>query len=174
MASASGSEAGTSEPDAAAPDAAAIEALERFRHSGISLDREGRFWHEGEEIAHEGMRRTFHRWVDRLDDGRYVLRLDDKRYVYLEVEDLPVVIKSLRWDGDRAFVKLPDEREEELDYAALRLRADGSAVTAVKQGRLGARLSPGAWSVLAERIESEGGDQAVLRAAGTRFTLHTA
>ena len=51
------------------------------RESGLRLDREVRWWHEGHVVEHEGVARAFHRWLDRLDDeGRYVLRLDDDRY----------------------------------------------------------------------------------------------
>ena len=60
--------------------------LEKIRRSGISLDREGRFIHEGAEVTHEGMKRALFRWLDRLPppDGRYVLRLDERRFAYLE------------------------------------------------------------------------------------------
>ena len=70
----------------------AAEALERFRQTGIRLDREGRFWHEGGEIVHAGLRRALLRWLDHLDDGRTILRLDDDRYVYLQVEDAPLLV----------------------------------------------------------------------------------
>ncbi|HXU03254.1 MAG TPA: hypothetical protein VN903_19945, partial [Polyangia bacterium] len=68
--------------------------LEQIRRSGISIDREGRFIHEGAEVTHEGLRRALFRWLDRLPppDGRYVLRLDERRFAYLEdVADTPLV-----------------------------------------------------------------------------------
>ena len=39
--------------------------LERFRQSGVKLDADGRFWHEGEMIAHAGMIAAFWRWLAR-------------------------------------------------------------------------------------------------------------
>ena len=151
-------------------DAAARAALEKFRQSGISLDREGRFWHEGEEVTHAGLKRAFHRWIDRLADGRYVLRLDEKRYVYLDVEDAPVVVRSLHWQGDRVFATLPDGSEEELDYGSLRLSQLGAAYTRVRGGRLEARLAPSAWNVLMRAVSDDGAGPC-LEAARQRWPI---
>src|SRR2546430_8279695 len=35
--------------------------IEKLRQSGIRLDGEGRFWHEGAEVTHHGMRAAFWR-----------------------------------------------------------------------------------------------------------------
>ena len=62
------------------------ELIERLRRSGIRIDREGQFIHEGEPVRHEGLRQALFRWLDRLDDDpdkgeavRYILRLDPRR-----------------------------------------------------------------------------------------------
>lgn len=145
-----------------AEDRLKAEALERFRQTGIRLDREGRFWHEGAEVEHEGLRRAFLRWMDRLDDGRPVLRLDENRYVYLDVEDAPLLITAARWDGDRAFVTINDGVEQELEYDSLRV-GDGDALyCTVRGGRLEARVTTPAYYVLAERIEPAGDGFALL------------
>ncbi|MCA1664059.1 MAG: hypothetical protein LC659_07310, partial [Myxococcales bacterium] len=65
--------------------------IEKLRQSGIRLDGEGRFWHEGAEVTHQGLRAAFWRWLDRNPDGRWVLRLDAQRFVYLDVDDVPYV-----------------------------------------------------------------------------------
>src|SRR5215213_2279700 len=86
--------------DAAADEQAAW--LEKIRRSGISIDREGRFIHEGAEVTHEGLKRALFRWLDRLPppDGRYVLRLDDRRFAHLEdVADTPLVVRTARIDA---------------------------------------------------------------------------
>lgn len=126
--------------------------IERLRRSGIRLDGEGRFWHEGEEVRHAGLRAALWRWLDRNPDGRYVLRLDERRFVYLDVDDAPHLVRSLRWDGDRAWLLLADGTEEELDYATVHLREGGAAYCKVKGGRLEARISTAAWGTLAERL----------------------
>jgi hypothetical protein len=129
--------------------------IEKLRRSGIRLDAEGRFWHEGQEVTHHGLRAAFFRWLDRNPDGRWVLRLDEKRFVYLEVDDAPFVVRSLRWEGDRALAVLSDGSEEPLDLSSLRLQK-GVAYATVK-GRFPGRLSSAAWATLGERLVEEGG-----------------
>src|SRR5579883_1013856 len=146
------------------------EQLERFRRSGIRLDAEGRFWHEGAEVAHAGLRAALWRWLDRNPDGRFVLRLDENRFVYLDVDDAPHAVRSLRWEGERAIVRLADDSEEPLDPSTLRLAPSGVAYCRVKGGRFEARLATGAWAALAERIEERDG-VAWLRDAGGPFRL---
>src|SRR5215467_5261046 len=93
--------------------------IERLRRSGISVDREGRFIHEGAEVTHEGLKRALFRWLDRLPapDGRYVLRLDARRFAYLEdVADTPLVARAARVDADGGVrLALSDGSEEPLD-----------------------------------------------------------
>jgi hypothetical protein len=129
------------------------EQIERLRQSGIRLDAEGRFWHEGEEVMHHGLRAAFWRWLDRNPDGRWVLRLDDKRFVYLDVDDAPYVVRSARWDGDLAIGRLSDDSEQPLDLSTLHERNGQRYVSA----RFEARLSTAAWNVLAERMEERHG-----------------
>jgi hypothetical protein len=146
--------------------------LERLRTSGIRIDRQGQFIHEGEVVRHEGMRRAFFRWLDRLPppDGRYVLRLDAKRFAYLEVEDTPLVATSLRWQGDRALLGLSDGQEEPLDPATLTVDAAGVLRAWVREGRLEARLATDAATVLAERITGTGPGASVSH-AGSSTTI---
>ena len=147
------------EPDRVGPEAPhddapklSEEMIESFRRTGISLDREGRLWHEGAEIAHAGLRRAILRWLDRRDDGRPILRLDEQRYAYIDVEDADLLALSARWDGDRAWLRLSDETEEELDYASLESSDDNALYCRVRGGRLTARITTPAYYVLAERI----------------------
>jgi len=146
------------------------ELLEKFRQTGIRLDRQGRFWHEGTEITHPGIRKALLTWIDRLDDGRPILRLDEHRYAYLDVEDTPLRVRSVRWQGDRATVTLDDGSEEELAYDSLRVGADDALYCTVRAGRLEARITTPAYYVLAERIEETASGFA-LRAAGGHFVI---
>lgn len=147
------------------------EQLEKFRQTGIRLDREGRFWHEGEEITHEGFRRALLRWLDRLEDGRPVLRLDERRYAYVDVDDTELLARGAHWDGDRLILVLNDGTEEELAYDTLRVRGDHSLVCMVRGGRLAARVTTPAYQVLSQRIvETEEGGFA-LEAAGGRHDV---
>lgn len=142
------------------------EQLERFRRSGIRLDAEGRFHHEGEEFRHAGLVAALWRWLDRNPDGRYVLRLDERRFVYLDVEDAPHVVRSLRLEGGRAILRLADGSEEPLDGATVRLSPAGVAYCRVKGGRFEARFAGAAWSALADRIEERDGSAWLLLDGG--------
>jgi hypothetical protein len=147
------------------------EQLEKFRQTGIRLDREGRFWHEGEEITHAGFRRALLRWLDRLEDGRPILRLDERRYAYVDVEDTELLARSARWDGDRVMLGLNDGTEEELAYDTLRVRDDNSLLCAVRGGRLTARLTTTAYQVVSRGIVEVPGGGFALDAAGAQHLI---
>jgi uncharacterized protein len=160
------------------------EMIERFRQTGLRLDREGRLWHEGAEIAHAGLRRAILRWLDRRDDGRPIIRLDERRYAYIDVEDAELLALSARWDGDRLWLALNDGSEEELAYASLEIGAHDALYCAARGGRLRARITTPAYYVLARGIQPDTGtEQAggrgaeadegsfVLVARGARFPI---
>jgi hypothetical protein len=129
--------------------------IEKLRRSGIRVDREGRFIHEGGEVTHEGFKRALFRWLDRLPppDNRYILRLDDKRYAYVDVDDTPLVARAARVDGEgQAWLSLSDGSEERLDRNTLTAGADGLVRARVRGGRLEARLSTSAMAALADLL----------------------
>jgi hypothetical protein len=147
------------------------EQIERFRQTGIRLDREGRFWHEGGEVTHPGFRRALLRWLDRLPDGRPILRLDERRYAYVDVEDADLLALSARWAGERALLVLNDEREEELDPATLEIGEGGALYCRVRGGVLTARVTTPAYYALAERIVETAPGAFALRAGGQLFAI---
>jgi hypothetical protein len=147
--------------------------LERLRRSGIRIDREGRFIHEGEEVLHEGLRRALFRWLDAEPDGRVVLRLDERRFAYVDVDDTPLVARAARLiedGGERVLLALSDGSEEPLDPATLTIDGAGVLRARVRGGRLEARLATSAAAVLADRLTEEAG-QPVLALAGRRVPL---
>jgi hypothetical protein len=148
------------------------ELLARLRTSGIRIDREGRFIHEGEEVRHEGLREALFRWLDRLPppEDRHVLRLDDRRFAYVDVEDTPLVARSARVDGDRVLVGLSDGSEEPLDPATLTIDGAGVLRCWTRGGRLEARLATSAATALAERLTEEAG-RPVLTLEGRRYPI---
>jgi hypothetical protein len=131
------------------------ELIERLRQSGISIDKEGEFIHEGERVRHEGLRQALFRWLDRLPDpdGRYVLRLDDRRFAYVEVEDTPLVVRAGRRDADGFHLALSDGNQEVLDPRTLTVDGLGILRCWVRGGRLEARLSTSAATALADSLE---------------------
>jgi len=146
------------------------EVLERLRRSGIRIDRDGEFQHEGEPVRHEGLRQALFRWLDRGEDGRTILRLDERRFAYVDVDDTPLVARSARRDGERIYLGLSDGSEEALDPATLDLDAAGVMRCRVRGGRLEARLSSSAALIVADGVEGDP-SRPVLRLGGRTFPL---
>jgi uncharacterized protein len=140
--------------------------IERLRRSGIRVDREGRFIHEGAEVTHEGFKRALFRWLDRLPDGRYVLRLDERRFAYLDVDDTPLVARAARIDSSGAiWLALSDGTDEQLDPRALTVDAEGTLRASVRGGHLEARLASSALAALSDLLSDTADGQATLRTA---------
>ena len=137
--------------------------LEALRDSGIRIDRHGQFWHNGQTVAHQGLRQALFTWLDRMPppDGRYILRLDDIRYAFIDVEDTPLVANTLRLQtrGNvcEAWLSLSDGTEERLEPQALAIDDQGTMRVGVRQGKLQARLSTAAASALAVYLEGTNG-----------------
>jgi hypothetical protein len=152
------------------------EYLEQLRRSGIRIDREGRFVHEGAEVHHEGLRRALFRWLDSEPDGRVVLRLDARRFAYVDVDDTPLVAGAARQigdgdgDGERILLALSDGSEEALDPSTLTVDEEGVLRARVRAGKLEARLATSAVAVLADRLSQEEGSP-VLTLAGRRHAI---
>jgi uncharacterized protein len=163
-------------------DAAEVAWIDKLRQSGIRVDREGRFIHEGAEVTHQGLRSALFRWLDRLPaperrdgseapDRRYILRLDARRFAYLDVDDTPLVVRSARVDPEGIIqLALSDGAEEPLDPTTLTVDEAGILRAWVRGGRLEARLSSSAVAALTDRLtESDG--QPALSVAGRPVPL---
>lgn len=140
------------------PSAGFAATLELTRTSGIRIDSQGLLWHDGEPVAHEGFRRALYKWLDRLPapDGRYIIRLDDTRYAFLTVEDTPLVVKTLRYEGTSTgdfIVSLSDGTEQPLEISTLTIDKEGVLRAWVRDGRLEARLSTAAAAALAPYLQ---------------------
>ena len=131
--------------------------VERLRQTGLRLDRDGRWWHEGAVVSHRRLARAFHRWIDRLDDGRYVLRLDERRYAYIDVEDAPFIVRSVDRSGAELELLLSDETRETLDPTTLAVGDDDALYCRVKGARFEARFSQRAQQLVADLIVEAGG-----------------
>lgn len=143
--------------------------IERLRRSGIRVDREGRFIHEGAEVTHEGLRRALFRWLDRLPapDGRYILRLDEGRFAYLDVDDTPLVARAARIDpAGTIWLALSDGDEEALDPRTLTVDGAGILRAWVRGGRLEARLATSALAALGDLLTETPDGLPALRVAG--------
>ena len=144
--------------------------IERLRQSGIRVDREGRFIHEGAEVTHTGLRQALFRWLDRLPpppDDRYVLRLDERRFAYLDVDDTPLVARAARIDpAGTIWLALSDGAEEALDPRTLTVDSHGILRAWVRGGRLEARLATSAIAAFGELVTEMPDGRPALRVAG--------
>ncbi len=152
------------------------EKIEELRRSGIRLDREGRLWHEGQQVTHERFQAALRLWLDKLPDGRTILRLDEKRYAYVEVDDAHLLVTSLQWQGDTAILKLNDGTSEELAYETLVQGADSAMYCTVRKGVLSARFLTQAYYQLATHIDETGDtgstrETFALRARGNLYPI---
>ncbi len=147
--------------------------IEDYRWTDLRLDREGRFWHEGQLVTHPRLLKALHRWIDMLEDGRYILRIDEMRYVYLDVEDAPFLVRTVQIErsknGIHIWVLLSDETEEELEYKTLVVGKDSALYCKVKD-RFWARFSRQAYYLIGEFIE-EYQDGFALRAGGALWPI---
>lgn len=140
----------------------------RSRESTIRLDHEGRFFHEGELVAHRGMARAFASWIARHpDDGRFILT-NGYDWTYFTVEDAPYFVEGVRADPEGPTLVLFDGSEERLDPAALTLDPDGVFTTKVKDGAFDARFLRSAQLELAEWLEQDSDGAIVLVTSGAR------
>ena len=166
-----GKSTGGSDDDAGKPDP---EWIERLRRSGIRIDREGEFQHQGEPVRHEGLRRALFRWLDRLPDGRTVLRLDERRFAFVDVDDTPLVARAARIEppGQVVYVALSDGSEEQLDPATLTVDEAGVLRCLARDGRLEARLATSAATVLGQLIEeAPGSGEPILKLGSARIPI---
>jgi hypothetical protein len=148
--------------------------IERLRRSGIRVDRQGHFIHEGAEVTHAGLRQALFRWLDRLapPDDRYVLRLDEKRFAYLDVDDTPLVARAARVDpAGTIWLALSDGAEEALDPETLTVDSAGVLRAWVRGRRLEARLATSAVAALGDLLTERPGGRPALRAGGRTVEL---
>lgn len=124
--------------------------------SGIRLDAEGRFWHDGELIENANVARAFHRGLERAPDGRYLVRFGWD-WAYVRVDEAPYQVLGLARDGASVQLRLDDETEEPLDPRSLFVSGAGVLYAKVKSGQGEARFSRAAQGQLANLLEEREG-----------------
>lgn len=129
--------------------------------SGIRLDREQRWWHDGEPVTHPRIIEAFNVGLKVEPDGRYKLEFGgDWCFVEVEAAAYRALVLDVS-EGDRLSVRLSDRTAELLDVGSLALDADGVLTCAVKAGRARARFSRQAQFALGELFERPGDGWAV-------------
>lgn len=145
----------------------------RSRESTIRLDRNGRFWHDGDPITHAGMTAAFSSWIARHpDDGRYILS-NGYDWTYFEVEDVPFFVRGVRDEGGQPVLALSDGSEEPLEAGALVLGERDALYAAVKHGQFEARFMPAAQTALAPWLVEGAGGVPEIEVRGKRYAIGT-
>lgn len=130
--------------------------------SGLTIDREGRWFHDGVRIEHPNIIEAFNRGLRVQPDGRVQLHFGND-WCFVVVERCAFGVVAIdEGDGGRLSVRLTDRTAEWLDPATLALDADGVLEIAVKSGLARARFSRDAQFQLMSRLEPRG-DALVLK-----------
>ncbi len=126
--------------------------------SGIRIDKDGVWYYKGNEIFRDEIVRYFYQNLKRDEAGRYLIELADD-CCYLEVEDVPFVVKSVyrscnRRDGDECInLVLSDHSTEELNPDSLWAGKDNVLYCSVKGNAFVARFSRASYYQIADFIE---------------------
>jgi uncharacterized protein len=120
--------------------------------SGITLDREQRWWHDGEPVEHPNIIEAFNKGLRVTDDGRYKIEFgNDWCFVEVQGAAFKVMVVDVA-EGDRLSVRLSDRTAEWLEVPSLALDAEGVLTCAVKGGKARARFSREAQFTLGEHM----------------------
>ncbi len=123
--------------------------------SGLVLDRELNWLHDGERITHPKIIEAFNAGLVPTDDGRFQLRIGND-WAYVTVEGAAYRVNAIDHDESRVYLRLSDRTGEALDASTLRLGADGVLTARVKGGRAEARFSRDAQFALGQLLAPDG------------------
>ena len=119
------------------------------RETTIRIDRDGRFWHDGQPVEHRGLQSAFSGWIDvDPESGRYILR-NKIHWVFVEADDAPLVVQRVQ-PGAPPTLELSDGSSEPLAATTLRIDGDEVPYCDVRGGKLPARFSHSAAFTLGE------------------------
>ena len=135
--------------------------------SGIRLDRQLRWFHDGEPIDHPKIIEAFNCGLQPTDDGKYQLKFGWD-WCFVEVEDAAYGVLAVDERPDGLGLRLSDRTSERLEPGSLTVGEDGVLTCRVKDGRAKARFLRDAQFALGELLEELDG-KLVLRAGGQRL-----
>ena len=145
----------------------------------ITIDKEGRWYHQGVEMVHRDFIKLFYRHMDLDSSGRYIIEWAGDR-CYVEVEDTPFVIQRIVFEGPhregltRFVLYLNDDSREGLAPETLYLGEHHVLYCLVKGGRFPARFSRPAYYQLGAYIEEDTRERYFLPLNGERYYIRFA
>jgi len=136
----------------------------------LRIDREGTWYHEDQEVTHEGIVASLWKGLQ-VDAGGHYLQVGPAR-VPVAVEDAPFVVVRVEPEAGGVVATLGDLSREPLDVETLRLGESAVPYCRVKGGRFAARLSRAATYQLLRMMEpDEATGQATLVLGGRRLVI---
>jgi hypothetical protein len=137
--------------------------------SGLVLDRNLVWHHDGERITHPRIVEAFNAGLVPTEDGRFQLRIGND-WAYVTVEGPAYAVTAIDAGPRAVTLQLSDRSTEPLDPATVLLDADGALTVQVKGGRARARFSRDAQFALGRLLRVERG-AVVLRLASADLAL---
>ncbi len=122
--------------------------------SGISVDREGRWFYRGDEIQRRDIVRYFYNHILGDQTRGYYIQIGAQR-CYVNVENTVYVVWAAYPDklGESVSLLLSDDSIESLDPGTLRIGSNNIPYCKVKRAGFDARFSNSAYYQLADLIE---------------------
>ncbi|MBN2844636.1 MAG: DUF1285 domain-containing protein [Deltaproteobacteria bacterium] len=126
----------------------------------IKIDKEGVWYYNGAEMFRKDIVNLFYEGLKRDESGQYRIELGDDQ-CFIEVEDVPFVVKAVDKSGSRVKgtetieIYLNDENSEKLDLSSLRVGKDNVLYCTVKEGEFDARFSRAAYYQIADFIDHD-------------------
>jgi hypothetical protein len=136
----------------------------------LRIDREGAWFHEDEEVTHDGILASL-RDALQVDAAGHFIQIGPVR-VPVQVEDAPFQVVRLEPSGDGFALTLNDSSREPLDPGTLRTGAGEAPYCRIKGGRFEARFSrAAAWQLLQHVEPGEAGGPATVTVGGRRYPI---
>ncbi len=135
----------------------------------LRIDRDGAWFHEGEEVTHAGILANLQSNL-RVDAQGYYLQAGPVR-VPVEVADTPFVIVRVEREGERLMMRLNDLSQEPLAEETLSFAADGAPYCRVRGEAFRARFSRAAAYQLLQYVECDEAGRASLLLGERRYPL---
>jgi uncharacterized protein len=143
--------------------------LRRLRESsGLRLDREGRFFHQGTPVEHARTVAVLHAGLYRAEDGRWATRIGSD-WAYLEVEDAARFVRRIEPRGGALRAQLATGEWVEVDPATVASGADDALYVRLPDGERARLTRPAQVSLLPFLAES--GDAFELRLGERAFRI---
>jgi len=136
----------------------------------IRIDKDGRWYYQGLEIINPLVLRAFCEALEMDDQGRYRIIIDNE-LCYIDVEDTPFVISSIRGDQSVGlYLRLNTLETYPLDPACLTIGADNILYATLESG-MKVRFTRSAYYALALMMEEDGNGMIVLRIGDTEYPI---